>query len=80
MSHYQGVADRLIQDGYLLTALELHTELEERGKSLKSLKEFFENSLNFEKFTRQTSIKKTPSPAESISSIAGSQVSSKFLF
>ena len=77
MSHYQGVADRLIQDGYLLTALELHTELEERGKSLKSLKEFFENSLNFEKFTRQTSTKKTPSPAESISSIAGSQVNSK---
>ena len=77
MSHYQGVADRLIQDGYLLTALELHTELEERGKSLKSLREFFENSLNFEKFTRQTSTKKTPSPAESISSIAGSQVKSK---
>ena len=78
MSHYQGVADRLIQDGYLLTALELHTELEERGKSLKSLKEFFENSLNFEKFTRQNSTKKTPSPAESISSIAGSQVSFRF--
>ena len=75
MSHYQGIADRLIQDGYLLTALELHTELEERGKSLKSLKEFFESSSNFEKFTRQTSSqKKTPSPAESISSIAGSQV------
>ena len=74
MLHYQGIADRLVQDGYLLSALELHTELEERGKSLKSLKDFFENSLNFEKFTRQTSNKKTPSPAESISSIAGSQV------
>ena len=74
MSHFQGIADRLVQDGYLLTALELHTELEERGKPLKSLKEFFENSSNFEKFTRQTSTKKTPSPAESISSITGSQV------
>ena len=74
MSNYQGIADRLVQDGYLLTALELHIELAERGKSLKTLKEFFENSSNFEKFTRQTSTKKSPSPAASISSITGSQV------
>ena len=74
MSHYQEISDRLLQDGYLLTALELHIELEERGKSIKTLKEYFENSSNFEKFTRQTNAKKTPSPAESISSITGSQV------
>ena len=74
MSSYQGIADRLVQDGYLLTALELHIELAERGKSLKSLKDYFESSANFEKFTRQTSSKKSPSPAGSISSITGSQV------
>ena len=74
MSSYQGVADKLLQDGYLLTALELHIELTERGKSLKTLKEFFESSSNFEKFTRQTSSKKSPSPAASISSITESQV------
>ena len=79
MSYYQDIADRLVQDGHLLTALELHIELEERGISLKTLKEFFENSSNFEKYTRQNSVpKKTPSPAESISSITGSQVK-KFL-
>ena len=75
MSYYQDIADRLVKDGHLLTALELHIELEERGISLKTLKEFFENSSNFEKYTRQNSVpKKTPSPAESISSITGSQV------
>ena len=74
MSNYQGIADRLVQEGYLLTALELHIELAERGKPLKTLKEFFENSANFEKFTRHTSSKKSPSPAASISSITGSQV------
>ena len=75
MTTYQGIADRLIQDGYLLTALELHTELSEHGKSIKSLKEFFEDSSNFEKFLRQPNSKKSPSPAPSISSITGSQVS-----
>ena len=80
MSYYQDIADRLVQDGHLLTALELHIELEERGISLKTLKEFFENSSNFEKYTRQSSVpKKTPSPAESISSITGSQVKKSLL-
>ena len=32
----QNVADYLIKEGYLLTALELHVELSEKGKPLSS--------------------------------------------
>ena len=44
---YQQIADQLIKDGFILTALELHTELTENGKELESLKNFFSNSKNF---------------------------------
>jgi len=67
---YQNFAERLLRDGFLLTALEFHTELMERGKTMKSLQKFFEDSSNFEIFTR----KLEKSPAPSISSMAGSQV------
>ena len=43
----QAIADKLLEDGLLLTALEFHTELLESGKELKSLKDFFSNSQNF---------------------------------
>ena len=45
--HHQDIADKLLEEGFLLTALEFHTELLESGKELKSLKEFFANSGNF---------------------------------
>jgi hypothetical protein len=70
MVDYQCVADRLLKDGFLLTALEFHTELLERGRTLKSLQNFFENSSNFETFTR----KLDKSPAPSVTSTAGSKV------
>ena len=70
MVEYQSLADRLLRDGFLLTALEFQTELVERGKSLKSLQKFFEDSSNFETYTR----KLEKSPAPSVSSVAGSQV------
>ena len=70
MVDYQCLADQLLKDGFLLTALEFHTELLERGRTLKNLQIFFEDSTNFETFTR----KLNNSPAPSISSIAGSQV------
>jgi len=70
MVDYHSLADRLLKDGFLLTALEFHTELMERGRTLKSLQKFFEDSSNFETFTR----KLDKSPAPSVSSIAGSQV------
>lgn len=76
MSEFQTFADRLLRDGFLLTALELHTELTERGKTLKSLQRYFEDSSNFESFTR----KQEKSPAPSITSIAGSQVLNFALF
>ena len=44
---HQDVADKLLEEGFLLTALEFHMELLESGRELKSLKEFFSNSGNF---------------------------------
>ncbi|XP_059468785.1 RAB11-binding protein RELCH homolog isoform X2 [Neocloeon triangulifer] len=43
------IACRLLQDNFLLTALELHLELIEAGRELTSLKEFFSNPANFER-------------------------------
>ncbi|TRY74860.1 hypothetical protein TCAL_11211 [Tigriopus californicus] len=67
--NYQSVADQLLSSGLLLTALELHVELAERGKELTSLKKFFENPSNFEKYTRKFSV--PPSPCPSQASIEG---------
>ena len=44
----------LLDEGFLLTALELHAETSERGKSVDRLKDFFEDSANFERFTRKS--------------------------
>ena len=38
----------LLEDGLILTALELHTELLERGKEIPSLRDYFSNPGNFE--------------------------------
>ena len=45
-----------IREGLLLTALELHAELVERGRAVRSLREFFDNANNFDKFTREDSV------------------------
>lgn len=45
---YNDIAAKLIRDKFLLTALELHTELLESGKELRQLKDFFSNPGNFE--------------------------------
>ena len=42
------VAEKLLQENYLLTALEFHAELTERGKEIKVLRDFFANPTNFE--------------------------------
>ena len=81
MDYYQRVADRLVSDGYLLTALELYTEFAERGFCLKSLKDFFEDSSNFDQFTRRAAAVPTTTSSSSaalespVPSLAGSQVS-----
>lgn len=46
---YSDVAAKLLQDNFLLTALELHTELVESGREVPQLKEFFSNPGNFER-------------------------------
>eukprot|EP00092_Neocalanus_flemingeri_P000947 GFUD01001010.1.p1 GENE.GFUD01001010.1~~GFUD01001010.1.p1 ORF type:complete len:1137 (+),score=328.05 GFUD01001010.1:129-3539(+) len=43
---HQLVAERLLEEGFLLTALEFHTELLEAGRELKTLTEFFSNPSN----------------------------------
>ena len=48
------VADFLVKEGYLLTALELHVELTEKGKTLPFLTKYFEDSKNFEAFTTRS--------------------------
>ncbi|XP_066257908.1 RAB11-binding protein RELCH homolog isoform X1 [Euwallacea similis] len=50
---YNHVAEKLLEDKFLLTALELHTELVEAGKELKVLRDFFSNPGNFETFTQE---------------------------
>ena len=60
----QKVADYLLKEGYLLTALELHVELSEKGSALPSLTTFFKESKNFESFISKTSPQ---------SSVSGSQ-------
>lgn len=45
---YNDVANKLLRDRFLLTALEFHSELVECGKEIPKLKEFFSNPGNFE--------------------------------
>lgn len=50
---YNDIAEKLLQDRLLLTALELHNELVEAGKELKLLRDFFSNPGNFEANTQE---------------------------
>ncbi|XP_046659376.1 RAB11-binding protein RELCH homolog [Homalodisca vitripennis] len=45
---YNDIANKLLKDRFLLTALEFHSELVECGKEIPKLKEFFSNPGNFE--------------------------------
>ncbi|XP_067935732.1 RAB11-binding protein RELCH homolog isoform X2 [Watersipora subatra] len=47
--HYDDISRQLILDGFILTALELHTELQEIGKPVTFLKDHFSNPGNFER-------------------------------
>ena len=46
---FESVADLLVREGLLLTALELHAELSERGRAVRALGEFFRDSDNFDR-------------------------------
>lgn len=43
------VAAKLLRDNFILTALELHTELIESGRDLPRLRDYFSNPGNFER-------------------------------
>ena len=43
------VASKLLQNHFILTALEFHTELVESGRELPRLRDFFSNPANFER-------------------------------
>lgn len=45
---YEEIATKLLNEKFLLTALELHAELCEAGKELPILKDFFANPSHFE--------------------------------
>ena len=45
---WEEVASALLEDGFVLTALELHAELLESGRELASLRDYFSNPGNFE--------------------------------
>lgn len=58
---YNDIATKLLNDKFLLTALEFHTELIESGRDLKQLRDFFSNPSNFEQHLQpdlSTSIRK----------------------
>ncbi|KAM4684771.1 RAB11-binding protein RELCH isoform 4-T4 [Amazona ochrocephala] len=60
------IAAQLLRDQFLLTALELHTELLESGRELPRLRDFFSNPGNFE---RQSG---TPPAGGGLSGLGGS--------
>ena len=45
---WEEVASALLEEGLVLTALELHAELLESGKEVASLRDYFSNPGNFE--------------------------------
>ncbi|ESO82885.1 hypothetical protein LOTGIDRAFT_108770 [Lottia gigantea] len=46
---WDSIAAKLLGDNYILTALELHTELVETGRELPRLRDYFSNPGNFER-------------------------------
>ena len=47
--NWDAVAVKLLKDKFLLTSLELHSELLEAGRELPRLRDFFSNPANFER-------------------------------
>ena len=45
---WEELSSALLEDGFILTALELYTELLEAGKDVASLRDYFSNPGNFE--------------------------------
>lgn len=58
---YDTIARQLVNDHLVLTALELHTELQEIGKPIIFLRDYFSNPGNFER-TRPSDLQSTSPP------------------
>lgn len=50
---YSDIAEKLLEDKLLLTALELHSELIQNGKEVRVLRDYFSNPINFEPQTQE---------------------------
>lgn len=50
-SSYDYIAKRLLEDNFVLTALEFHAELLESGRELRRLRDYFSNPVHFESVT-----------------------------
>jgi hypothetical protein len=51
---WDNIASKLLKDNFILTALELHTELVESGRELPRLRDYFSNPGNFERTKEDT--------------------------
>lgn len=58
---YEAIAKQLIGDKFILTALELYTELQELGKPIPLLRDYFSNPGNFER-TKLSDLQSTSPP------------------
>ena len=58
---YEDISKQLINDNFILTALELHTELQEIGKPVAYLRDYFSNPGNFER-TKAPELQSTSPP------------------
>ncbi|XP_067857962.1 RAB11-binding protein RELCH homolog isoform X4 [Heptranchias perlo] len=58
------IAAQLLRDQYILTALEFHTELQEAGRELPRLRDYFSNPGNFERHTSTPPKDLAPAPGQ----------------
>ncbi|XP_078055986.1 RAB11-binding protein RELCH homolog isoform X1 [Mustelus asterias] len=58
------MAAQLLRDQYILTALEFHTELQEAGRELPRLRDYFSNPGNFERHTSTPPKDLAPAPGQ----------------
>ncbi|GCB73903.1 hypothetical protein scyTo_0002985, partial [Scyliorhinus torazame] len=58
------MAAQLLRDQYVLTALEFHTELQEAGRELPRLRDYFSNPGNFERHTSTPPKDLAPAPGQ----------------
>lgn len=52
---WDNIAAKLLRDNFILTALELHTELVETGRELPRFRDYFSNPGNFERTKTEAS-------------------------